>query len=328
MSTLSICVIAKNEERFLEPSLKSIASIADEIVFVDTGSNDSTIEIAKKFTDNIHHYKWADDFSVAYNYSTDKASNDYIFRWDADFYCPPETLNLIKKLKANDFYSHNIIAGRWANIDTNTGLLTGFVLRDLIYQKGQYRSFSPIHAYIKPEAGVSTKRLVREDLMIEHHKDSEAKGYRYDQSYKMITRALRQDPNSTHLRFHLILALVYMEKLEEANMEIDRFLSQWPGYIDSRVCMLLEKKLACLIGIGRADKASLIIKKYKSRFTGNIQFLLLEADVASLTNTKLATAKYQEFIRLNTGPGSIDGPYILSRYETHPRAMLKKLMDV
>lgn len=325
MSTLSVCVIAKNEERFLEQSLNSIRTVADEIVFVDTGSKDSTVEIARKFTNNIHHFEWVDDFSAAYNNATDRASSDYIFRWDADFYCPPETLAVIDKLKNCNFNDHNIIAGRWANIDTNSGLLTGFVLRDLIYERGRYRSYSPIHAFIKPEIGVATKRLVVEELLIEHHKDSVVKLHRYDQSYKLIAKALSANPNDTHLRFHLILALVYLEKLEEANSEIDRFLKQWPDYIDSRVCMLLEKKLACLIGLNQADKASLIINDYKPRLSGKLQFLLLEADITSLVDVDMAIKKYRKFIRLNKGPESIDGPYIFERYETHPRIMLSKL---
>ncbi len=61
-------MIVKNEEQYLDNCLKSIKDIADEIVIVDTGSNDRTVEIAKKYTDKIYFHPWKDSFSEARNH--------------------------------------------------------------------------------------------------------------------------------------------------------------------------------------------------------------------------------------------------------------------
>ena len=84
MITISLCMIVKNEERTLARCLDSVAGITDEIVIVDTGSSDRTMEIAAQYTDRIFMYEWADDFAAARNFSFDQATQEYILWLDAD----------------------------------------------------------------------------------------------------------------------------------------------------------------------------------------------------------------------------------------------------
>lgn len=84
MITISICMIVKNEEDVLGRALKSVQGIADEIIIVDTGSTDSTKEIASSYTNKIYDFEWCDDFSKARNYSFSKATKDYCMWLDAD----------------------------------------------------------------------------------------------------------------------------------------------------------------------------------------------------------------------------------------------------
>jgi glycosyltransferase involved in cell wall biosynthesis len=90
---ISVAMIVKNEESCLENCLKSIQGV-DEIIIVDTGSKDKTIEIAKKYTDKIYKFKWEDSFSKARNYALSKCNGDWILSIDAD-----EELDNIDKLK-------------------------------------------------------------------------------------------------------------------------------------------------------------------------------------------------------------------------------------
>jgi glycosyltransferase involved in cell wall biosynthesis len=65
--SISLCMIVKNQEEFLEKCLNSICNFVDEIIIVDTGSKDNTVAIAKKFTDKIYHHPWEKSFSKARN---------------------------------------------------------------------------------------------------------------------------------------------------------------------------------------------------------------------------------------------------------------------
>lgn len=67
--TVSLCMIVKNEENYLDQCLKSVKDFVDEIIIVDTGSTDNTIAIANKYTQQVRHYNWNGDFSAARNYS-------------------------------------------------------------------------------------------------------------------------------------------------------------------------------------------------------------------------------------------------------------------
>lgn len=83
---LSVCIIAKNEERFLRGCLEKLKPHGFEIVVVDTGSTDGTVEIAKEFTEHVYSFPWINDFSAAKNFAADKASNDWIISLDCDEY--------------------------------------------------------------------------------------------------------------------------------------------------------------------------------------------------------------------------------------------------
>lgn len=86
MLQISVCIIARNEEQHIEECLKRIKPYHYEIVLVDTGSTDKTLEIAAKYTDKIYHFDWINDFSAAKNFAVLKASNDWILSLDCDEY--------------------------------------------------------------------------------------------------------------------------------------------------------------------------------------------------------------------------------------------------
>ena len=86
---LSICIIAKNEEANLKRCLDSFLPIIHEkwceLIIVDTGSTDRTIEVAKEYTDKVYKKKFIPwDFSKARNYGIKKATGDKIMIIDAD----------------------------------------------------------------------------------------------------------------------------------------------------------------------------------------------------------------------------------------------------
>jgi len=81
---LSACMMVKNEEEMLPRCLASIRNQVDEIVVVDTGSTDRTVEIAEGFGARVYHHPWQNDFSLHRNQSISYASGKWIFIIDAD----------------------------------------------------------------------------------------------------------------------------------------------------------------------------------------------------------------------------------------------------
>ncbi len=84
MPTISVCMIVKNEEKNLENLLPILYKSADEIIIVDTGSNDETIKKAMEYTTNVYNYIWENSFAKARNESLKYATKDYVLWLDAD----------------------------------------------------------------------------------------------------------------------------------------------------------------------------------------------------------------------------------------------------
>lgn len=84
MPTIAVCVIAKNEEQNVKRMTDSIKGLFDQYVFVDTGSTDKTVEIAKAEGWEIHNFEWVNDFSKARNFAFSQAKTDFIFWMDLD----------------------------------------------------------------------------------------------------------------------------------------------------------------------------------------------------------------------------------------------------
>lgn len=82
--TLSLCMIVKNEEKHLSACLESVKNYVDEIIIVDTGSTDRTVEIAERFDAKVYFHPWENSFSKARNLSIKYATCDWIIFLDAD----------------------------------------------------------------------------------------------------------------------------------------------------------------------------------------------------------------------------------------------------
>lgn len=105
--TISLCMIVKDEEVFLGRCLDSVKNQVDEIIIVDTGSTDATVNIAKEYGAKVYPYQWNNDFAAARNFSVEQASSDYILVLDADEYLDADA-NIQSTLSdLKDFYILN-----------------------------------------------------------------------------------------------------------------------------------------------------------------------------------------------------------------------------
>jgi hypothetical protein len=82
--TVSLCMIVKDEEAMLPRCLAAVTDHVDELIVVDTGSTDRTIEIAESFGARVLHHTWDGDFAAARNVGLDAATSDWLMYLDAD----------------------------------------------------------------------------------------------------------------------------------------------------------------------------------------------------------------------------------------------------
>ena len=89
---ITLCMIARDEERFLPECLDRARAAVDEIVIVDTGSKDRTVAIAQSFGAKVLHVPWDDDFSAPRNAGIAAATGDWILVLDADEFLRQKTI--------------------------------------------------------------------------------------------------------------------------------------------------------------------------------------------------------------------------------------------
>lgn len=142
--TISACIIAKNEEKCLERCLESLENVVDEIILIDTGSSDSTVEIAKNFGAKVYFEKWEDDFSKARNKSLDYATKDYILCIDCDEYLVGKEWRHLKNKLDDKYEGYSIVL---TNIINKKETLENQSFR-IFKNKGNYRFNGKIHEQI------------------------------------------------------------------------------------------------------------------------------------------------------------------------------------
>ena len=104
MGSVTLCVIALNEEEMLGECLASATDLVQEIVVVDTGSTDATVEIAKSAGAKVVHFPWNGDFSAARNAALPHVTGQWILVLDADERLAPRGIEAIKRaIEGNEF---------------------------------------------------------------------------------------------------------------------------------------------------------------------------------------------------------------------------------
>ena len=96
---VSLCMIVKNEERFLAECLESVKDCVDEICIVDTGSTDRTVEIARSYGAKIEFREWRNDFAWARNESLAMATKRWTLVLDGDEELTRESVPLLRALR-------------------------------------------------------------------------------------------------------------------------------------------------------------------------------------------------------------------------------------
>jgi glycosyltransferase involved in cell wall biosynthesis len=169
LPTLSLCMIVKNEAENLARCLASVQGVADELIVVDTGSTDQTVEIAESFGAKVFHEAWQNDFSRARNAALAQATSQWILHLDADEALVPETGARVKPLLAVTPADGLKVCVR--NFCAERGLLAYFdsMQERLFRNRPDYRYEQPVHELIVNAIVRTGGTVADSDLMIWHY---------------------------------------------------------------------------------------------------------------------------------------------------------------
>ena len=166
MPTISLCMIVKNEEMHLARCLDSVAGLVDEIIILDTGSADKTVEIASGYTRKIYFYPWKDDFSDARNHSFSKASMDYCMWLDADDVLEETEKDKFLRLKQSLSSDTDMVMMKYNTSFDESGRPSFSYFRERwIRNDEEYRFVGAVHEVIPPKG-----KLLYSDIAISHKK--------------------------------------------------------------------------------------------------------------------------------------------------------------
>lgn len=229
MASISLCMIVKNEEDVLERCLKSVDGIFDEIIIVDTGSRDSTKEIAKRYTDLIYDYEWTDDFAAARNASFEKAAMDYVMWLDADdILLEKDRLALLELKKTLEESVHVVMMKYNVAFDDQGNPTMSYFRERLMRRDRGYQWVSPIHEVITPSGNI-----IYSPIAITHkklHPSDPDRNLRIFQ--KMIAENQKLDPRQC---YYYARELYYHALYEEAILEYTNFLNKNQGWIEDKI---------------------------------------------------------------------------------------------
>ena len=269
--TVSVCMIVKNEEQNLPRVLSSVKTLADEIIIVDTGSQDRTVEVARNYGARVFHFAWCDDFSAARNESIRHARKDYILWLDADDEVESEEVPIIKK-----------------HLRKQNG--TAVFLRIRNVRPGEVHEFIQLRCFPNGK-GVRFKGRIHEqvfsslhskgvpfshcDGIVCHHGYGDESGVRVklERNRLILERELSDDPADFQTLFFLSRTLFSLGDKTKAVEYLDRALEIGRGSVDAQQLGIFKvaflDKAALLIGEGHTGEAISLLEENLSRGEGS-----------------------------------------------------------
>jgi len=251
-TTISACMIVKDEEELLPQCLESIKDVVDEIIIVDTGSTDRTVEIAKSYGAEVYHHPWGNDFSKHRNQSIGYASGDWIFIIDAD----EEVAQ----------WDHNI-----ATVLKNENIDSAYVKVENVYGKGEGTAWhNSIRLFRKNEkiryrgrvhnqlTGVTSTapsaiKIYHRGYFLDPDKEEE----KYLRTKTLLEQEIEADPKNP--KFHHYLAVAYLGRnlYEEALVECKEALDLVSSDKQGEVLYLWTRFVAavCCLNTNRVGEA-------------------------------------------------------------------------
>lgn len=228
-------MIVKNEEEHLARALDSIKNIATEIIVVDTGSIDKSVEIAKRYTTNVFEILWPNDFSKARNESIKHATCDLIMWMDADEVLTTQGVRELEYYRNTLNPKDEAILSARIRSYTPTGDRYSNALRIFTNHHGIYFS-GVVH---EQPTGKSAK-LIETKIVFHHYGynlDKDAMVDKNNRNLSLLRRYVLSDPNNAYAHFTYAQSLALDGQLGTA---LDHFaIASSIGSLDGglEICM-------------------------------------------------------------------------------------------
>ncbi|MDO3412078.1 glycosyltransferase [Saccharibacillus sp. CPCC 101409] len=268
--TISLCMIVKNEEQYLEKCLKSAKPFVDQIVIVDTGSVDNTLDIARRYNSEIHHFEWINDFSAARNEAIKHATMDYILVLDADEYLTDEADLQSDLADGKDYYFikiHNLLSRDLA--------INHLAIRLFINHKGlryQYR----LHEHLNTmetkglEAGYADSLIMHAGYTDEMMQDRD----KAQRNMPLMLKEVEENPNAYNL-FNMGRMYMWLGEHEKAIDYLKRAYPLSKGL--SNAPELISTLCKSLGELERYEEALTILSDAVNVFQNEVDLLHLQA---------------------------------------------------
>ncbi|MCI8609939.1 MAG: glycosyltransferase family 2 protein [Firmicutes bacterium] len=303
MPTISLCMIVKNEEMHIARCLDSVAELVDEIIIVDTGSTDRTVEIVSKYTTNVYSYPWKDDFADARNYSFSKASKDYCMWMDADDIMEEPEKDKFLRLKQSLPSDIDIVMMKYDTSFDEAGRPSFSYFRERwIRNSPQYRWVGEVHEVIPPEG-----KVMYSDIAISHRKIGAGDPDRNLRIYrKMLTDGKSLDPRQ---QYYYGRELYYHKEYEEAVSVLEQFLLSEGGWVENKIeaCSICS---SCYSRMGQEQSALMALLRSMSFDVPRAE-LCCEIGKYFLEHDNPHNAVYWYETALNTPKNECAGGFIL-----------------
>lgn len=283
--SLSLCMIVKNEETTLSRCLESVKDIVDEIILVDTGSIDNTVEIAKSYGAKIFFYKWDNSFANARNYSLSKASKDWILIMDADDELVKEDKDKVALLINNEENKLNAYFGETLSYSgdlKNYNIYSNLNIRFIRNGKG-YKFIGDIHEQITPGSEDEKKQvfLGLVDIRFYHYgylNETIIKKNKRKRNMAIIEKMLKNDPNNTFMLYNMGVEYSakgeYSEALKYLNKAYDNFIPT-AGFGSK----LILKMISCNESLGNLDECLKLIEVGQKYYPACTEYEFCKANI-------------------------------------------------
>jgi glycosyltransferase involved in cell wall biosynthesis/Flp pilus assembly protein TadD len=296
---ISLCMIVKNEERFLAECLRSVRDVVDEINIVDTGSTDRTVEIAREFGANETFRAWRDDFGWARNESLAPAAYRWTLVLDADEEIAPESLSLLRALRETPADLTGVYVRIQNLVDDASGAASTMthVLARIFPTTPRIRYRNVIHESVVID-GADHLYSVMSPILVRH------KGYtaammdersKNERNRPLLERAIREASSDAFSWFNFGIAAIAAGDFETGIEALERMFAM-PG--PQRAFFPIGYvMLACAYADGRKDveRGIAILDEGLSHSPGHPNVLFTRAHLRSqLGDFDQARAEYDE----------------------------------